>query len=67
MSILQVQGDAFRNFLFYIRSEVTKQDYISRFKIFMQYCRVENADELLYEDHKRIQSLITDYLVHLKI
>jgi integrase len=67
MSILQVQGDAFRNFSLYIRSEVTKRDYISRFKIFMQYCRVKNADELLYKDHKRIQSLITDYLVHLKI
>jgi site-specific recombinase XerD len=40
-------------------------NYISRFKKYIEYCRVENIDDLLFNgDTKRIQMMISDFLIH---
>jgi hypothetical protein len=39
-------------------------NYISRFK-YIEYCRVENIDDLLFTgDTKRIQMMISDFLIY---
>lgn len=62
-------SDAFRNFVIHIRAPDTRINYISRLGKFMAYCGVNNHDHdaLLFDnDTKKIQSLITDFLIHLR-
>jgi hypothetical protein len=59
------EGEAYRNFVKYLSNPITMINYISRFKKYIDYCRVENIDDLLFSgDTKRIQIMISDFLIH---
>jgi integrase len=61
----QLQSNAFNNFIIHIRSPHTKIIYISALDKFKIYCQVDDYQDLLFnEDPKRIQSLISDFLIH---
>lgn len=48
-----------------ISNPITMINYISRFKKYIEYCQVENIDDLLFNgDTKRIQMMISDFLIH---
>src|SRR5918996_4793597 len=45
------EGEAYHNFIKHISNPLTMINYISRFKKYIEYCRVENIDDLLYNGH----------------
>jgi hypothetical protein len=59
------EGEAYHNFVKHISNPLTMINYVSRFKKYIEYCRVENIDDLLFNgDTKRIQMMISDFLIH---
>lgn len=59
------EGEPYHNFVKHISNPLTMINYISRFKKYIEYCRVENIDDLLFNgDTKRIQMMISDFLIH---
>lgn len=62
---IQTHDACYHNFVIHIRTERTKYSYMYALDKFKRYCQVENYSDLLFgEDIKRIQSIISDFLVH---
>jgi site-specific recombinase XerC len=60
-------GEAYLNFVKHISNPITLVNYVSRFKKFVDYCQVLNIDSLMYNgDTKKIQTMITDFLIHIQ-
>jgi integrase len=60
-------GEAYRNFVKHISNPTTLINYVSRFKKFVDYCQITNIDDLLYNgDTKKIQTMISDFLIHIQ-
>ena len=61
------EGQTYQNFIKYVPNAVTRKNYLSRLKKYIDYCQVESIDELLYNgDIKLIQERITDFLIHIQ-
>ena len=60
-------GEAYHNFVKHISNPITLINYVSRFKKFVDYCQITNIDDLLYNgDTKKIQTMISDFLIHIQ-
>ncbi len=68
MSSLELQstGEAYRNFIYSIKSKATKTTYVKALKQFMEYRRVTSLEELLDGVPKLIQSFIIEWIIDLK-
>jgi hypothetical protein len=57
----QIHSNAKTNFDIHLNNAITKRNYVSRMKKFMEYCQVESYDELLFGNNpKIIQSKIVE-------
>jgi integrase len=59
-------SEAFRNFVNSLDSEESKKHYSKIFRYFMTYCNVDNYEDMLEIEPKRLEGLIRDYIIHLK-
>lgn len=61
------EGEAYRNFVKHISNPMTMVNYVSRFKKFIDYCQITKIDDLLYNGNtKKIQTMISDFLIHIQ-
>jgi site-specific recombinase XerD len=61
------QSESYKNFINTVDSEVTKQSYRSAFSKFMEFCNVQDHDSMLQIEPKRLEGLIRDYIINLKV
>ena len=59
-------SEAYRNFVNILDSEEAKKHYSKIFHYFMTYCNVDNHEDILKIEPKRLEGLIRDYIIHLK-
>jgi integrase len=59
-------GDAYRNFIYSIKSKATKTAYLKALKQFMQYRKVTTVEELLRGEPRLIQSFVIEWIIDLK-
>ena len=59
-------SEAYRNFVNSLDSEESKKHYSKIFHYFMTYCNVDNHEDILKIEPKRLEGLIRDYIIHLK-
>ena len=59
-------SEAFRNFVNSLDSEESKKHYSKIFRYFMTYCNVDNYENMLEIEPRRLEGLIRDYIIHLK-
>ena len=61
-----LESEAYSNFVNSLDSEESKKHYRYIFPYFMRFCKVENYDDMLKIEPKRLEGLIRDYIIHLK-
>jgi integrase len=61
------QSEAYKNFINSIDSDATKKNYHYFFPYFMRFCKIDNYDNMLKIELSRLESLIRDYIIYLKI
>lgn len=67
MTSQTIQQDAYHNFIIHIRSPVTRMNYESQLKRYLEYNNTESYDDLLFErDTKQIQDRIETFLWHIQ-
>ena len=59
-------SEAYSNFINSLDSEESKKHYRAVFPYFMNYCKVQDYDDMLKIEPKRIEGLIRDYIIQLK-
>jgi integrase len=64
--VVNLSGEAYRNFIHSISSPYSRSMYIHIIKNYMAYRMVSDIDDLLNKDPKLLQSHIIDYLIDLK-
>jgi hypothetical protein len=61
------KGEAYHNFVKHISNPITLVNIVSRFKKFVDFCQITEIDDLLYNgDTKKIQTMISDFLIHIQ-
>jgi integrase len=63
---LELSGQCYRNFLYSIRSEQTRMQYLYGLKRFMLYTKSKSLDDLLTIDPKMVEANIIDWIVKLR-
>lgn len=58
--------EAYKNFTLSLRSPATKFSYVTNFKVFLNFTKVNSYSELLSIEPKKLQSIIRDYIVYLR-
>jgi integrase len=66
MSEQILKGEAYRNFINSLDSEVTKSHYRQVFPYFMKFCNIDDYEKMLKFDRPKLEGLIRDYLIHLR-
>jgi site-specific recombinase XerD len=66
MSEQILKGEAYRNFINSLDSEVTKSHYRHVFPYFMNFCNIDNYEEMLKFDQQTLEGIIRDYIIHLR-
>ena len=61
------ESNAYKNFINTVYSEATKQSYRYTFSKFREFCEIDNYDNMLLIEPKKLEGLISDYITHLKI
>ena len=61
-----LKGEAYRNFINSLDSEVTKSHYRHVFHYFMNFCNIDNYEEMLKFDQQKLEGIIRDYIIHLR-
>ena len=61
-----LKGEAYRNFINSLDSEVTKSHYRHVFPYFMNFCNIDNYEEMLKFDQQKLEGIIRDYIIHLR-
>jgi integrase len=61
------ESNAYKNFINTVDSEATKQSYRYTFSKFREFCEIDNYDNMLLIEPKKLEGLISDYITHLKI
>jgi len=59
-------SEAYSNFINSLDSEESKKHYRAVFPYFMNYCKIQDYDEMLKIEPKKLEGLIRDYIIHLK-
>ncbi len=58
-------AEAYKNFIHSVDSEATKKAYDYAFSLFMEYCKLQDYDNML--SLPRLEDKIRDYIVYLKV
>lgn len=59
-------SEAYSNFINSLDSEESRKHYRAVFPYFMNYCKVQDYDDMLAIEPKRLEGLIRDYIIQLK-
>ena len=59
-------GEAYKNFINTVDSEITKLQYRYAISYFMKFCKISEYDKLLNIEPKKLEGAIRDYIIHLK-
>jgi integrase len=65
-SAIQLSGQPYRNFIETVHSPFSRAVYSNSLKLYMQYMKVEDCDQLLQGDPRLIQSQLVDYIIYLR-
>lgn len=63
---IENKGEAYRNFINSINSDVTRRDYDRNFSYFMKFCKIINHDSMMLIKSGVLEGLIRDYIIHLR-
>ena len=64
--LLEKNDELYKNFIYSIKTEVSKQMYIKCLKYYMNFLNVTSLNELIVTPQKLIEADIKDYLVYLR-
>src|SRR5689334_25115548 len=60
------RGEAYKNFINSINSDITRQNYERAFAYFMTFCKISNYQGMVSPNPQILEGLIRDYLIHLR-
>ncbi len=62
----QPEPEAYSNFINSINSDITRKQYNAKFDYFMQFCNVDNHQDMLLISESNLENRIRNYIIYLR-